>query len=101
MTRLLAKAIARVAELSEDDQNQLAAWILEELESERRWSRAFEGSHLETSPRGIAEDEDDREADRSREARAGRAVRHHAATQGGVSFWTRMTEFGEWLKVNG
>jgi len=44
MTKLLEKAIARVAELSEDDQNQLAAWILEELESERRWSRAFEGS---------------------------------------------------------
>ncbi len=44
MTELLEKAIARVAELSEDDQNQLAAWILEELESERRWSRTFEQS---------------------------------------------------------
>jgi len=41
MTRLLEKAIAEAAKLTEKEQDALAAWILEELESERRWMKAF------------------------------------------------------------
>ncbi len=37
MTELLNKAIARVKELPESQQNEIAAMILEELEDEARW----------------------------------------------------------------
>lgn len=41
MTKLLEKAFAEAAKLSESEQEALAAWILEELASERRWEEAF------------------------------------------------------------
>jgi hypothetical protein len=41
MTRLLEKAFAEAAKLPDADQEALAAWILEELTSERRWQDAF------------------------------------------------------------
>jgi hypothetical protein len=41
MTRLLEKAIAEVSRLSEPEQDALAAWLFEELASERRWSKSF------------------------------------------------------------
>jgi hypothetical protein len=41
MTKLLDQAIAEVAQLSEADQDAIAAMILEELEDERRWRQAF------------------------------------------------------------
>jgi hypothetical protein len=44
MTNLLEKAFNEAAKLSRDDQDRLAAWILEELASEERWTRAFADS---------------------------------------------------------
>ena len=41
MTRTLEQAFAEAAKLSEPEQEALAAWILEELASERRWQDAF------------------------------------------------------------
>ncbi|MGQ9625540.1 MAG: hypothetical protein ACUVV0_01380 [Anaerolineae bacterium] len=41
MTRLLEKAFAEVSKLSEQEQDAVAAWILEELASERKWEKAF------------------------------------------------------------
>ena len=44
MTEQLAHAFAEAERLPDEDQNSLAAWILAELESERRWDEAFERS---------------------------------------------------------
>lgn len=41
MTRLLEKAFAEAARLSEDEQDAFAALMLEELDSERRWDEKF------------------------------------------------------------
>ncbi|MCI0439076.1 MAG: hypothetical protein L0177_08080 [Chloroflexi bacterium] len=41
MTELLEKAFAEASKLPEDEQEALAAWILEELASERRWAESF------------------------------------------------------------
>ncbi len=41
MTRLLEEAFTRVSELPADAQDELARWLLSELESERRWSELF------------------------------------------------------------
>jgi len=47
MTRLLEKAFERASELSEAEQDDFAEFILDELESERRWEQAFEDSQDE------------------------------------------------------
>ena len=44
MTELLEKAFAEVSKLPPSEQEALAAWILEELASERRWQQAFDYS---------------------------------------------------------
>ncbi len=44
MTNLLEKAFAKAAQLPEQEQNAFATWILEELESEQRWDKAFADS---------------------------------------------------------
>ena len=44
MTRLLDEIFSQVSKLSEDDQDEVARWLLEELKSERRWSELLEGS---------------------------------------------------------
>ncbi len=44
MVKLLEKAFAEVSKLSEAEQNVIAAWILDELASERRWDKAFSQS---------------------------------------------------------
>ena len=44
MTKLLEKALAEVSKLQKEEQDALAAWILEELASEHRWERAFSES---------------------------------------------------------
>jgi hypothetical protein len=41
MTTLLAKAFEEATQLPDVEQNALAKWLLEELESDRRWSKAF------------------------------------------------------------
>jgi len=47
MTRLLEKAFEKASELSEAQQDDFAAFILDELKSERRWEKAFEDSQDE------------------------------------------------------
>jgi hypothetical protein len=44
MTRLLEQAFAEANQLPDDEQDALAKFLLEELASERRWSRAFADS---------------------------------------------------------
>jgi hypothetical protein len=44
MTELLEKAFAEASKLPPKEQEALAAWILEELASERRWDEAFASS---------------------------------------------------------
>ena len=44
MIELLEKAFAEASKLSEQEQETLAAWILEELASERQWTEAFANS---------------------------------------------------------
>ena len=41
MTQLLEKAISAVAKLPENDQDALAAILLDEIASEQRWSGLF------------------------------------------------------------
>lgn len=41
MTKLLEKAFKNASRLSEIEQNALAKWLLEELESEKKWERSF------------------------------------------------------------
>ena len=45
MSTLLEKALAEVSRLSESEQEELAAWILDELDHDRRWQEAFARSH--------------------------------------------------------
>ncbi len=44
MTELLEKAFSEATKLSKREQDALAAWILEELASERHWDKAFADS---------------------------------------------------------
>ena len=44
MTQALSAAVASAAKLPEEEQNVLAAILLEEMESEERWSALFGGS---------------------------------------------------------
>lgn len=44
MTKLLERAFKEVSKLPEVEQNALAKWVIEELESEDRWEKAFGGS---------------------------------------------------------
>ena len=41
MTKLLEKAFAEAAKLSQEEQDAVATLLLEELASERRWNEAF------------------------------------------------------------
>ena len=44
MTELLEEAFAKAARLPDHEQDAFARWLMDELESEQRWSRAFEAS---------------------------------------------------------
>ena len=44
MTKLLEHAFAEASKLSAREQNKLAKWLLDELQSERRWDEAFADS---------------------------------------------------------
>jgi hypothetical protein len=44
MTQLLEKACARITQLPDAEQDAIATLILEELESEERWSQQFAAS---------------------------------------------------------
>ncbi len=41
MTHLLKQAFAKAAQMSKIEQNTFARWVLEELDSEKRWDKAF------------------------------------------------------------
>ena len=41
MTKLLEKAFTDASKLPDVEQNALAKWLLEEIESERKWDRTF------------------------------------------------------------
>jgi hypothetical protein len=41
MTKLLERAVAEAAKLPEAEQDAFGAWMLVELESERRWDELF------------------------------------------------------------
>jgi hypothetical protein len=44
MTKLLERAFEEASKLPEVEQNALAKWMIEELESEDRWEKVFAGS---------------------------------------------------------
>ena len=44
MTKTLERAFAKASQLSKKDQDAVARWLLAELASEARWSRAFRRS---------------------------------------------------------
>ena len=44
MSKLLEEAFAKLAELPEADQDSIATWLLEELDSERRWGNLLSES---------------------------------------------------------
>ena len=44
MTKLLERAFKEASKLPEVEQNALAKWVIEELESEGKWEKAFAGS---------------------------------------------------------
>ncbi len=41
MTKLLEKAFEEASKLPEIEQNSLAKWVLEELEADKKWDKAF------------------------------------------------------------
>jgi hypothetical protein len=60
MRHLLQKAVAEASKLPEAEQEAVGAWILAELESERRWDDLFARSHdmpAEMAAEAIREDE--------------------------------------------
>ncbi len=44
MTQLLKKVFDQASQLPPEEQDELAKWILEEMESEKRWDEAFRAS---------------------------------------------------------
>ncbi|HUP62653.1 MAG TPA: hypothetical protein VNA69_19790 [Thermoanaerobaculia bacterium] len=60
MGNLLQKAVAEASKLPEEEQEAFGAWILAELESERRWDELFARSSdllSEMAAEAIREDE--------------------------------------------
>jgi hypothetical protein len=60
MGRLLQKAVDEASKLPEAEQEAVGAWLLAELESERRWDELFARSHdmlAEMAAEAIREDE--------------------------------------------
>ncbi len=41
MTKLLKEALAKLSKLSPERQDELAAWLLAEMEDEARWDKSF------------------------------------------------------------
>ena len=46
VTERLQRAFAEASKLPQEEQELLAEWILSELASERRWTKAFQDSEL-------------------------------------------------------
>ncbi len=49
MTKLLEEAFSKASQLSSEEQDALAEWLLRELQSESRWEKLFLGSQDELS----------------------------------------------------
>ncbi len=49
MTTLLKKAFSKAEQLPEEEQDRLASFLLAEIESEQKWSEAFDSSQRELS----------------------------------------------------
>ena len=60
MTHALSDAVASAAKLPEEEQNALAAILLEEMASEERWNALFSGSQslLEQLAREALQDDE-------------------------------------------
>ncbi len=41
MTKLLKEVLAKLSKLSPERQDELAAWLLAEMEDEARWAKSF------------------------------------------------------------
>ena len=41
MTKLLKEVLAKLSKLPPDQQDELAAWLLAEMEDEARWDKSF------------------------------------------------------------
>jgi hypothetical protein len=44
MTKLLKEVLAKLSKLPPDQQDELAAWLLAEMEDEARWDKSFADS---------------------------------------------------------
>ena len=44
MTKLLKEVLAKLSKLSPERQDELAAWLLAEMEDEARWDKSFAAS---------------------------------------------------------
>ena len=54
MTSMLEKAFAEASKLPDIEQNALARWLLEEIESERKWENLFAESEDELGRLALA-----------------------------------------------
>jgi hypothetical protein len=52
MTHLLEKAISKISNLSENEQDYIARLILDEIESEKKWTSSFKSSQDELTKLG-------------------------------------------------
>ena len=44
MSKLLEEALTKLAELPESEQDSIATWLLDEMESDGRWKKLMSGS---------------------------------------------------------
>jgi len=65
MGKLLERAIEEAHKLSEDEQEAIGAWLLAEIESERRWDELFSRPPSEALERMAAEALEDYRAGRT------------------------------------
>ncbi len=65
MGRLLDRAIEEAQKLSEDEQEAIGAWLLAEIESERRWDQLFSRPASDTLERMAQEALEDYRAGRT------------------------------------
>ena len=65
MGKLLAQAIEEAQKLPDDEQEAIGAWLLAEIESERRWDELFSRPPSEALERMAAEALEDFRADRT------------------------------------
>ena len=79
MTQLLEKAFAHASQLPDEEQDAVAALVLREIESERRWDEAFSRSQNrlgELADEALAEH------------RAGKTKARNSASYAGHSNWS-------------